>query len=463
MLTNTHHSSSALVILCYAASIIYWTMPRPLIYCLISLLIWHRVSSLIATPPSGVHCNNYRASKCTSNFNHKLSTRNRRRRLISQRRRYTLLQSAAHDRISNSHIIIDSESSANHTANNRIEEVSKTTHQLSSDDDTSPQSSDNTHNIIDKQPLLTDLPKHVAFICDGNSRWAQSNSLHESLGHVAGADRVVSLIKTLQCLRIDTDNALPSTTARQSSIDIEDSQSTNQQRKKQTRIEYCTLFAFSTENWSRPQLEITALFKLITQTAIKYQSHSSILNGMIQITLLGNIYDNRIPDDMRSALLELVKVSTDACNERRRRRRRLLQDEEGEDDDRDTNDDDDILTICLAINYGGRADILQAAASLAQSIASGEVTLDNSNNNDDTTQQQQLENLISSRLSTSTIPDPDLIIRTGGEYRLSNFLLWNVAYTELYFSDVLWPDFDNDELIKALRWYGLRNRRFGGR
>lgn len=369
-----------------------------------------------------------------------------------------MLQAAHNDRRSNSHVIIDSvESATNHTANNRIDEVSATTtttHQLSSDDTT--QSSDNTHNIIDKQQLLTDLPRHVAFICDGNSRWAQANSLHESLGHVAGADRVVSLIKTLQCLRIDTDahDTLPST--RQSSIDIEDSQSTKQQQK-QTRIEYCTLFAFSTENWSRSQLEITALFKLITQTAIKYQTHSSIVNGTIQITLLGNLNDVRIPDDMRSALLELVKVSTDACNERRRRRRLL-------EDDRDCIEDDDILTICLAINYGGRADILQAATRLAQSIASGEVTLDNNNNNDDTTQQQQqLENLISSRLSTSTIPDPDLIIRTGGEYRLSNFLLWNVAYTELYFSDLLWPDFDDEELVNALSWYGRRNRRYGGR
>ena len=361
-----------------------------------------------------------------------------------------MLQAAHNDRRSNSHLTIDSESAASH-ANNRIEEVS--THQLSSDNT----QTSNT-NIIDKQ-LLTDLPKHVAFICDGNSRWAQSKSLHESLGHVAGADRVVNLIKTLQCLRIDDDNdahdTLPST--RQSNIDKEEegSQSTNQQQKQQTRIEYCTLFAFSTENWSRPQLEITALFKLITQTALQYTKHSSILNGMIQITLLGNIYDDRIPKDMRVALLELVKVSTDACNERRRRR--LLLEVE---DDNDTTDD--ILTICLAINYGGRADILQAATRLAQSIASGEVTLDN---NDDTTQQQQLENesLISSRLSTCTIPDPDLIIRTGGEHRLSNFLLWNVAYTELYFSDLLWPDFNNDELIKALSWYGRRNRRFGGR
>ena len=405
-------------------------MPRPLIYCLISLLIWHRVSSLIATPPSGVHCNNYRSSKCTSSCNHKLSDeyRNGRRRLVSQRRGYISLQSEAHDRISNSrNVIIDSAESA---TNNRIEEVS-TTHQLSSDN------TQTSNDIIDKQLQLTDLPRHVAFICDGNSRWAQTNSLHESLGHVAGADRVVSLIKTLQQLRIDTHDDTDESTIRQSNIE------------KQTRIEYCTLFAFSTENWSRPQLEITALFKLITQTAIKYQTHSSIVNGMIQITLLGNIHDDRIPDDMRVALLNLVRVSTDACNERRRRR---------VEDDIDTTDD--ILTICLAINYGGRADIVQAATRLAQSIASGEVTLDNNNN--DTTQ-QQLENLISSRLSTSTIPDPDLIIRTGGEYRLSNFLLWNLAYTELYFSNVLWPDFDDDELMMALSWYGRRNRRFGGR
>ena len=113
------------------------------------------------------------------------------------------------------------------------------------------------------------------------------------------------------------------------------------------------------------------------------------------------------------------------------------------------------MTICLAINYGGRSDILQAAQKLAQSIASGEVTLSNNSTLN--------ESLISSRLSTSNIPDPDLIIRTGGEQRLSNFLLWNVAYSELYFSDLSWPDFDNDALKEALSWCGERKRRFGGR
>ena len=146
--------------------------------------------------------------------------------------------------------------------------------------------------------------------------------------------------------------------------------------------------------------------------------------------------------------MTLVKLRDERRRQNRGRRSGKIENDDGDDNN-------DILTICLAINYGGRSDILQAAQKLAQSIASGEVTLSNNSTLN--------ESLISSRLSTSNIPDPDLIIRTGGEQRLSNFLLWNVAYSELYFCDLSWPVFDNDALKEALSWYGERKRRFGGR
>ncbi|KAL7488723.1 hypothetical protein ACHAW6_014343 [Cyclotella cf. meneghiniana] len=266
-----------------------------------------------------------------------------------------------------------------------------------------------------------DVPTHIAFICDGNSRWAEMNSLPKSMGHAAGADRVVNLISFLR--RCQSQTSAP-TDGERNTLECR-------------RVQYCTLFAFSTENWSRPESEIATIFTLIEKVAIRYQQHDAIRNGQIQIELLGNLDDNRIPEGTRNELRKLQLDSRTACDKRRAQ-------EKGHND---------VLTVCLAINYGGRADILLAAKKLVQSIVSGETPPDAI---DDEIQ-------ISSRLSTSSLPDPDLIIRTGGEKRLSNFLLWNAAYSELYFSDILWPDFDEVALNEALLWYGKRNRRFGGR
>ncbi|KAL3781697.1 hypothetical protein HJC23_009915 [Cyclotella cryptica] len=266
-----------------------------------------------------------------------------------------------------------------------------------------------------------DVPRHIAFICDGNSRWAELKSLPKSMGHAAGADRVINVISRL----------------RQSQPQQPTSTGDKGNALKCQRVQYCTLFAFSTENWSRPASEIATIFTLIEKVAIQYQQHDAIRNGQIQIEVVGNLDDNRIPEGTRSELRKLQRDSQAACDKRR--------DQE--------IDNHDVLTVCLAINYGGRADILLAAKKLAQSIVSGEIPPAAIND--------EIE--ISSRLSTSSLPDPDLIIRTGGEKRLSNFLLWNAAYSELYFSDVLWPDFDEVALKDALVWYGKRNRRFGGR
>jgi len=269
--------------------------------------------------------------------------------------------------------------------------------------------------------VTTQLPRHIAFICDGNSRWSKRQSLPKSVGHTAGADRVINVIKTL-LQRYASGSA-------SSGLDI---------TQHQGKVEYCTFYAFSTENWSRSQIEINTIFKLMEQVAIQYRSHDAVQTGKVRIDLLGNMDDDRIPSGAKKELQRLQTESRIASSKRR--------DELGDDCA-------NVLAVCLAINYGARADILQAAQKLAQSIASGELS----------PEMAMDESEISKRLCTAHVPDPDLIIRTSGETRLSNFLLWDAAYSELYFTDLLWPDFDEEALDEALTWYGKRKRRFGGR
>lgn len=320
------------------------------------------------------------------------------------------------------HTVSDAVSSEPHHPKNTSKSSATSSQLQSLTRQPSPKStnSEDKARIHNKAPSNLYLPRHIAFICDGNSRWARQNMLPKSMGHAAGADRVMNTITSLKQRQ---------TLSQLTTTDGEDT-------RKQHTIEYCTLFAFSTENWSRPSSEITTLFKLMERIAIQYRQHDAIREGKIQIDLLGDLNDERIPEGARRELQRLQIESHNICNRRR-----------------EENAHADILTICLAINYGGRADILQAARSLAQSIASGELSLDAIHN----------ESEISKRLSTVHLPDPDLVIRTGGEKRLSNFLLWNAAYAELYFTDILWPDFDNEALEEALVWYGDRSRRFGGR
>ena len=174
----------------------------------------------------------------------------------------------------------------------------------------------NTQPLTHLPQLIDNLPRHIALICDGNSRWARNKkSIHKSMGHVAGADRVVQLIQTLSSLRLSDaspssmeseSNNMQSTIADtikqggehhgSSSSDIKQPTSQRSQRNRQNRVEYCTLYAFSTENWSRPHTEISTIFKLIQHTAIQYQTHDMILDGRIQIEVLGNLDDVRIPN-----------------------------------------------------------------------------------------------------------------------------------------------------------------------
>lgn len=241
-----------------------------------------------------------------------------------------------------------------------------------------------------------DIPTHVGFICDGNSRWAKKRHLPTSAGHLAGAGRVVDLLDELMA----------------------------------DGVQYCTFYGFSTENWNRPEGEIDAIFQLMEHTARTLTSRSAI-----EFRLLGDLGDQRIPKSLKNTLEE-------------------LQQRTGNAEEKAANDaSPGKLTVCLAINYGGRQDILQATQKIANAVKSGEILTPN-----DIT-----EDLFASYLSTAGIPDPDMIIRTSGESRLSNFLLWNCAYSEIFVSPAVWPDFDLDCWKTALSWYQQRQRRFGSR
>lgn len=243
------------------------------------------------------------------------------------------------------------------------------------------------------------LPRHVAIICDGNSRWANARGLPAAAGHAAGADRLVQALETLQS----------------------------------AGVMYCTLYCFSTENWQRPATEIANLMRVMEQTARKCRSQ--VLASRARIKVLGDLEDERIPAGLRNVLTEIEQAT---CH------------------DEVANDTTEPRqTVSLAINYGGRRDILNAAKQLAKKTAASA----NPSNAIDSLQEEDL----ACHLGTHGIPDPDLLIRTSGEHRLSNFLLWNSAYAEIYFTETLWPDFDADCIAEALTWYAQRHRRFGSR
>ncbi len=252
-------------------------------------------------------------------------------------------------------------------------------------------------------------PNHIAFICDGNSRWASLSSNQQQnrgefeqstfWGHSQGGSRCTSLIKYLVANRPD--------------------------------VKYVTMYGFSSENWSRSPNEIRDIWRVMEQTASSF--YNLAIENEIRVKILGEMDDNRIPNSLRN-ILHKIEVDTSTSNKK------------GESKEREP------FTLCLAINYGGRNDITNATRKIAELVARGEMSPEDVN-----------VDTLSSLLSTSGIPDPDLVIRTGGEKRISNFLIWDCAYSEFYFTDVLWPDFDEEELDLAVSWYRNRDRRFGGR
>jgi len=224
------------------------------------------------------------------------------------------------------------------------------------------------------------LPNHVAIIMDGNGRWAKQHGLPRLEGHQAGAENIRPIIKCLN----------------------------------QRHIKYVTLYGFSTENWNRPEDEVTGLLRLFEESINKYVSE--LHENGIKLCHLGHLEE--LPQGLQLAInkaLELTKNNTR-------------------------------MTLSFALNYGGRLEILDAVRHI---IAKG-IPIQNID-----------ERLFNSYLYTGGLPDVDLVIRTSGEFRISNFLIWQAAYSEYYFTDVLWPDFNQKELEKALLAYSQRQRRFG--
>jgi len=232
------------------------------------------------------------------------------------------------------------------------------------------------------------IPKHVAIIMDGNGRWAKKRLLNRIKGHEKGADTVRAIVKT--CRKIG--------------------------------IPVLTLFAFSTENWQRPKVEVAALMSILKRFLVTEQKE--MMENDIRFNAIGQI--ERLSEEVRNALRNAME---------------LTKNNKG-------------LLLNLAISYGGRYEIVRAVRKIAGKVKNGIIDPDDR-------QDQITEDLISDHLYTRAMPDPDLLIRTSGEMRISNFLLWQIAYAEIFITDTLWPDFDSKEFIGILKDYQDRERRFG--
>ncbi len=226
-------------------------------------------------------------------------------------------------------------------------------------------------------------PKHIAIIMDGNRRWAKEHGMQAYEGHKAGAKNLRKLI----------DYAY------------------------EIGVEYLTVYAFSTENWKRQEIEVKTIMKLLYDYSEEVKSET---NKDICIKIYGDT--SKLTKKLRNNLEFLEENTKDKKS----------------------------LTFGICFNYGGREEILNAVKSLALDLQNKKIYFEDIN-----------EELFNSRLYTSGIPDPDLVIRTSGEFRISNFLTWQIVYSELYFTDIYWPDFNEQELDKAIEYYIKRNRRFG--
>ncbi|GIM50255.1 isoprenyl transferase [Capnocytophaga stomatis] len=231
---------------------------------------------------------------------------------------------------------------------------------------------------------ITNYPKHLAIIMDGNGRWAKKQGMMRIFGHESAMKAVRQTVE--YCV--------------------------------ENNIGYLTLYAFSTENWNRPAIEVNALMELLVKF-LKKESKSLNENN-IRLKTIGRL--DHFPKKAKETLLETIDK---------------LKNNTG-------------LTLTLALGYGAREELSTAIKNIATDVKNGVISTENIN-----------ESVINSYLYTHDLPDVDLLIRTSGEYRISNFLLWQIAYAELYFTDVLWPDFNKNHLNEAILNYQKRERRFG--
>lgn len=238
----------------------------------------------------------------------------------------------------------------------------------------------NTTNILLKEKM----PKHLAIIMDGNGRWAKKRGLLRSLGHESGVKSVKTTI----------------------------------QKAAMLGIEFLTLYAFSTENWNRPKLEVETLMKLLVKGLQK--ELPILIKNNIRFNAIGNL--SLLPKSAQVAINEVIEKTKNNTG----------------------------MTLSLALSYGSREELVRATKQIADKVKNNIIST------------EEIDDVvINNHLYTSDMPDVDLVIRTSGEHRISNFLLWQIAYAEFYFTDVLWPDFEEKDLEEALLSYQNRERRFG--
>jgi undecaprenyl diphosphate synthase len=228
------------------------------------------------------------------------------------------------------------------------------------------------------------IPRHIAIIMDGNGRWAKRRGMPRVAGHSEGVESVRDIVEA--CGELG--------------------------------VKYLTLYTFSTENWKRPEEEVSVLMRLLLK-ALRDETDRLQSKG-VRLRVIGDI--STLPPEVKNELADSIQKTRDNTG----------------------------LTLILALSYSGRWDITEAVRRMVRDAAAGTVTPDAVN-----------EELVSSYLATSEIPDPDLLVRTSGELRISNFLLWQIAYTEMYITEKCWPAFRRDELYAALRSFQTRERRFG--
>ncbi len=232
---------------------------------------------------------------------------------------------------------------------------------------------------------VKNIPAHVAIILDGNGRWAKAKGMPRNYGHMQGAKAVEDILVVARDMG----------------------------------IKYLTVYAFSTENWTRPEAEVSALMTIL-RNYLKTSIKKSMKNN-VRCRVIGD--RSALSEDIQKAITDLEEATAGNTG----------------------------LTFSIAINYGSRDEITRSVRKIADKVKSGEIA-----------PEDITEDMINSNLDTNYLPDPDLLIRTCNEQRVSNFLLWQLAYTEFYYTPVAWPDFDKAELEKAVESYGQRNRKYGG-